>query len=119
VKSAARERVPQRTSSTAAHPPRAEFGATLAAAPVALSSPRSVAPTATRTAADTGLTSAAGLGALVFLGAALVGLAFATVPASLLSGISVRLVDRRQDIGLAMALTIAITAAIFVLFVAT
>jgi hypothetical protein len=119
VKSADRERITQRTSSTAVHPPRAEFGAAFAAAPVALSSPQSVASTATRTAADTGLTSAAGLGALVFLGAALVSLAFATVPASVLSGISVRLVDRRQDIGLAMALTIAVTAAIFVIFVAT
>jgi hypothetical protein len=61
----------------------------------------------------------AGLGALVFLGAAVVGLAFATVPASVLSGISMRLVDRRQDIGLALALTLAVSAAIFVIVVAT
>jgi hypothetical protein len=55
----------------------------------------------------------------VFLGAVLVGLAFATVPASVLNGISVRLVDRRQDIGLALALTLALSAAILVIVVAT
>lgn len=55
----------------------------------------------------------------MFLGAVLVGLAFATVPASVLNGISVRLADRRQDIGLALALTLALSAAILVIVVAT
>jgi hypothetical protein len=66
----------------------------------------------------------------VFFGAMLVGLAFATVPASILNGISVRLADRRQDIGregerllgvdvrLALALTLALSAAILVIVVA-
>jgi hypothetical protein len=81
-------------------------------------SSRLVAST-TPAAGGSRLTSAAGLGALAFLGAALLGLAFATVPASVLSGISVRLVDRRQDIGLAVALTLAVSAAIFVFIVAT
>jgi hypothetical protein len=107
------------TSSTALHLPRAEVAAADAAGPGTFSYARPVASTATRTDAGAGLTSAAGLGALVFLGAAVVGLAFATVPASVLSGISVRLVDRRQDIGLALALTLAVSAAIFVFVVAT
>jgi hypothetical protein len=101
------------------HPPRAKVAAAYASGPAALSSTRLVAPTATRTDAGARLTSAAGLGLLVFLGAVLVGLAFATVPASVLNGISVRLVDRRQDIGLALALTLALSAAILVIVVAT
>ena len=43
---------------------------------------------------------------------------FATLPPSVLGGVSERLVERRQDIGLAMALTIAASAAIFVFLVA-
>jgi hypothetical protein len=101
------------------HPPRARVAAAYAAAPATLSPTRLVPPTATRTDAGARLTSAAGLGLLVFLGAVLVGLAFATVPASVLNGISVRLVDRRQDIGLALALTLALSAAILVIVVAT
>jgi hypothetical protein len=101
------------------HPPRAKVAAAYASGPAALSSTRLVAPTATRTDAGARHTSAAGLGLLVFLGAVLVGLAFATVPASVLNGISVRLVDRRQDIGLALALTLALSAAILVIVVAT
>ncbi len=55
---------------------------------------------------------------LLFLGAALLGLAFATIPASVLSGLSEQLVERRQDIGLALAVTLATCAAILVFLMA-
>ena len=67
---------------------------------------------------DSGLSSAAGVGLLLLLGAALLGLAFATVPASVLARVSAPFAEHRQDIGLAMALTIAASAAIFVVVVA-
>jgi hypothetical protein len=60
---------------------------------------------------------AAGAGFLFLLGAALLALVFATIPARTLSAISMRLVERRQDIGLAMALTLAASAAIFIILV--
>lgn len=58
------------------------------------------------------------MGFLLFVAAALLGLALATIPASVLSGISVHLVERRQDIGLVLA-GISTSAAIFVILVAT
>jgi hypothetical protein len=99
------------------HPLGADVVAAGPPAPVSRASLRLVAST-TPAAGGARLTSAAGLGALAFLGAALLGLAFATVPASVLSGISARLVDHHQDIGLAVALTLAVSAAIFVFVVA-
>lgn len=57
------------------------------------------------------------MGLLLLLGTALVGLAFATVPASVLARVSAPFAEHRQDIGLALALTIAASAAIFVVVV--
>jgi hypothetical protein len=72
-----------------------------------------------RAPADAGgsFSSAAGVGLLAYLGVAILGLVFATLPPSVLGSVSERLVER-QDIGLAMALTIAASAAIFVFLVA-
>jgi hypothetical protein len=91
---------------------------TLAATPTVPSSPQQVAPVGARAATEAGLSLAVEVGFLLFLGAALLGLAFATIPANVLSGISVRLVERRQDIGLVLA-GISASAAMYVIFMAT
>jgi len=113
-------RSPKRAYSAPVHASRAEEGATtLAAAGRVLSSPSRVAPAASRRATEARL-SAAGAGFLVlFLGGALLALVLATIPARTLSAISVRLVERREDIGLAIALTMAASGAVFIILVGT
>jgi hypothetical protein len=54
---------------------------------------------------------------LLIVGAALLALVFATLPARLLHAVSTRLVERRQDIGLAMALALAASATVFIIVV--
>ena len=103
---------------TVSHPSRAEAGTTVAATAQLLASAPPVVQA--RAPADAGgsFSSAAGVGLLAYLGAAILGLAFATLPPSILGGVSERLVERRKDIGLAMALMIAASAAIFVFLLA-
>ena len=73
-------------------------------------------PAASRGATDAGL-SAAGVGLLIIVGAALLALVFATIPARVLNAVSARLAERRQDIGLAMAVGLAASAAVFIVLV--
>jgi hypothetical protein len=73
-------------------------------------------PAASRGATDAGL-SAAGVGLLIIVGAALLALVFATIPARVLNAVSARLAERRQDIGLAMAVGLAASAALFIVIV--
>jgi hypothetical protein len=67
---------------------------------------------------DVKFSVAAGVGLFLLLAAALIGLLYATLPTSVLSGVSDRLVDRRQDIGLAVAATLAGSAALFLIVMA-
>jgi hypothetical protein len=63
--------------------------------------------------------SAAEAALLLLLGGAVLALVFAAVPARTLGALSAQLVERRSDIGLAMALTVALAAAVFVVLVGT
>jgi hypothetical protein len=100
------------------HPTRAEAGVTLAATSTELDSITPLVPAPAPAAAEPPLSSAAGIGVIVLLGAALLVLGFATIPSRTLDELSGQLAERREDIGLAIALTIALTAAVFLLFVA-
>ena len=57
------------------------------------------------------------MGLLLIVGAALLALVFATIPARVLNAVSARLAARRQDIGLAMAVGLAASAAVFIVIV--
>lgn len=105
-----------REYSTPLYPPRLEAGTIQVEAPTVVSSTRTVAPVGPP--ADTRFSVAGGIGLLLFLLAAVLGLALATLPASMLSKISVRLAARRQEIGLAMAATLTTSAVIFVIVMA-
>lgn len=107
---------PGRVYSTPLYPPRLEAGTIQVEAPTVVSSTRTVAPVGPP--ADTRFSVAGGIGLLLFLLAAVLGLALATLPASMLSKISVRLAARRQEIGLAMAATLTTSAVIFVIVMA-
>ena len=50
----------------------------------------------------------------VLLGGALLALIFASIPAQTLATVSTRLVERRSDIGLGMAASVALGAALLV-----
>jgi hypothetical protein len=96
------------------HPSRAEIGPPYA---LGLADLAASSTAATGSATHSSLSPAAEVGLLLLLGAALAGLAFATVPASVLARVSAPFAEHRQDIGLALALTIAASAAIFVVVV--
>jgi hypothetical protein len=117
-KTAGRERGAAQAYSRPLHAPPADAGVTVAVTSTPLSATPSATPVATRATTEAQASTAAGIGVLLFLGAVLLSLAFAVIPASVLSRISVRLVERRQDIGLAMAVTLAATGAILVIAVA-
>ena len=87
-------------------------------APLLVASAPPAVPTGARQSAEARFSSAAGIGLLLFLTAAVLGISLATIPASMLTRISVRLAERRQDIGVAMAATLAASAAIFIIVVA-
>ena len=99
------------------HPTRAEAGKTVAAASTRVDPITPVVPAAAPVASEPALSSAAGIGLMVFLGAALLVLGFATVPSRTLDDLSGQLAERREEIGLAVALTIAFTAAVFLILV--
>lgn len=115
-----RKRDAEPASPLTAHPPRAEEAATLTRAS-AVSGPAPAAAPAPALATAGGATlSAAETGLLLLLaGVLLLALVFAAIPGHTLAALSVRLVERRSDIGLAMALTVALAAAVFVVLVGT
>jgi hypothetical protein len=76
------------------------------------------APPVSGSGEEVRFSAAAGVGLFLLLAAAIVGLLYATLPTSVLSGVSDRLVDRRQDIGLAVAATLAGSAALFLIVMA-
>jgi hypothetical protein len=79
-----------------------------------------VAPAAIpRVTTGDGFSAAAGAALVLLLGSGLLALAFALLPARTLGAVSGLLVERRADIGLAMALTLALGAAAFVVLVGT
>jgi hypothetical protein len=100
------------------HPILDERGGLFAPPPTGVSTILPVAPTASGTEDEGRFSSAAGILLFLLLAAAVIGLVFATLPASTLSGISEQLVERRQDIGLAVAATLAGSAALFLIVMA-
>jgi hypothetical protein len=66
-----------------------------------------------------GLSSAAAAGLLLLLGSAVLALVFASIPAPALGSISPGLVERRADIGLGLALMLAVGGGVFVILVGT
>ena len=117
-KPAPREERPARVYSVPAHAPRVEAGAQHVEPPTGMSSTRTI-PLAGPSGADEPRFSLfGGIGLLLFLVAAVLGLALATMPASALSRVSEGLAERRQDVGFAVAATLATSAAIFVLVMA-
>ena len=116
---ARREKTAKRTYSVPAHVTRAEAVATLTQSESVI---RSRAVTASAVAPATpadGFSAAAGAALILLLGSGLMALAFALIPARALGAVSGRLVERRADIGLAYALTLALGAAAFVVLVGT
>ncbi|HXV95280.1 MAG TPA: hypothetical protein VD695_01925 [Gaiellaceae bacterium] len=112
-----------RVYSTPIHLTRAEAGTVLADSTPALRSEAASAPAvpAALVRATGGRSpSAAEAALLLLLGGTVLALVFAAVPARTLATVSPRLVERRADIGLAMAaVAVAVGAGILVVLVGT
>jgi len=116
---ARREETAKIIYSAPVHLSRAEAGVKLTPSePVVRTS--AVAPAAIpRVTTADGFSAAAGAALILLVGSGLLALAFALMPARALGAVSGLLVERRADIGLALALTLALGAAAFVVLVGT
>ena len=117
---ARREETAKLTYSAPVHLSRAEAGVTLTPSESVVHT-SFVAPAAAipRVTTRDGFSAAAGAALILLLGSGLLALAFALIPARALGAVSGLLVERRADIGLALALTLALGAAAFVVLVGT
>ena len=117
-RTARRERTTKRTYSVPAHVTRAEAVATLTQSnPFVRSQVVTASAVVPATTTGDGFSAAAGATLILLLGSGLLALAFALIPPRALGAVSGLLVERRADIGLALALTLTFGWAAFVVLV--
>ena len=119
-RTARREKAAERTYSVPAHVTRAEAVATLTRSnPIVRSQVVTASAVVPATTTGDGFPAAAGAALILLVGSGLLALAFALMPARALGAVSGLLVERRADIGLGLALTLALGAAAFIVLVGT
>ena len=119
-RTARREKAAERTYSVPAHVTRAEAMGTLTRSnPIVRSQVVTASAVVPATTTGDGFSVAAGAALILLVGSGLLALAFALMPARALGAVSGLLVERRADIGLGLALTLALGAAAFIVLVGT